>query len=79
MKNISLKMDEAVFKDTEKILSITGKPRNRYINEAVDYYNQLQARYLLKKKLNTESNLVREGSIQVLKEFEETSNEDQAI
>jgi len=71
MKNISLKLDDAVFGETEKILSRIKKPRNRYINEALAYYNRLQKRLLLEKKLKIESALVKDNSIKVLKEFEE--------
>ncbi len=71
MKTISLKLDESVFKETELILSRIMKPRNRYINEALDYYNQIQKRRLLESKLRDESNLVREDSLEVLKDFEE--------
>jgi len=71
MKNISLKLDDAVFGETEKILSRIKKSRNRYINEALAYYNRLQKRLLLEKKLKIESALVKDNSIKVLKEFEE--------
>lgn len=71
MKNVSLKLDDSIFSETEKILSKINKPRNRYINEAIDYYNRLHTRLILEKKLKKESNLVREDSISVLKEFEE--------
>ncbi len=71
MKNISLKIDDVVFEETEKILSIINKPRNRYINEAIDYYNKLQRRQLIEKKLKKESELVKGESMDVLKEFEE--------
>ncbi len=71
MKNISLKLDDTIFGETEKILSRINKPRNRYINEAIEYYNRLQKRLLLEKKLKTESELVKNDSIKVLKEFEE--------
>ena len=47
------------------------KPRNRYINEAIDYYNQLQRRLMIEKRLKKESALVKDDSISVLKEFEE--------
>jgi len=70
MKNISLKIDESVFNETEKILSRIKKPRNRYINEAIAYYNRIQRRALLEKKLTKESALVKEDSMTVLKEFE---------
>lgn len=71
MKTISLKIDDSVFGETEKILSKIKKPRNRYINEAIDYYNQLQRRAILEKKLMKESHLVKNDSMAVLKDFEE--------
>ena len=36
MKNVSLKIDDTIFDETEKILLKIKKPRNRYINEALD-------------------------------------------
>jgi hypothetical protein len=71
MKNVSLKIDDSIFGETEKILSRIKKPRNRYINEAIDYYNKLQRRLLLEKKLKKESDLVKQDSMSVLNEFEE--------
>ncbi len=71
MKNISLKMDDTIFIETEKILSRIKKPRNRYINEAIQHYNRFQRRLLLEKKLKTESELVKRDSLKILKEFEE--------
>ncbi len=71
MKNVSLKIDDSIFGETEKILSRIKKPRNRYINEAIEYYNKLQRRLLLEKRLKTESELVKNDSMKVLKEFEE--------
>lgn len=71
MKNISLKIDDSIFGETEKILSRIKKPRNRYINEAIDYYNRLQRRLFLEKRLKFESELVKDDSMTVLNEFEE--------
>lgn len=71
MKNISLKIDDSIFRETEKILSRIKKPRNRYINEAIDYYNRLQRRLFLEKRLKFESELVKDDSMTVLNEFEE--------
>jgi len=71
MKNVSLKIDDSIFGETEKILSRIKKPRNRYINEAIDYYNRFQKRLLLEKRLKKESKLVHNDSMKVLKEFEE--------
>ena len=70
MKTVSLKIDDSIFGETEKILSRIKKPRNRYINEAIEHYNLLQKRIILEKKLKAESIAVRENSMSVLKEFE---------
>ena len=75
MKTVSLKIDDSIFGETEKILSGTKMPRNRYINEAIAYYNKVQKRQLLEKRLKTESALVREDSMNVLKEFENISDD----
>ncbi len=70
MKTVSLKIDDSIFGETEKILSSIKKPRNRYINEAIEYYNRFQKRLLLEKRLKEESALVKKDSMNVLKEFE---------
>jgi hypothetical protein len=70
MKTISLKIDDSIFGETEKILNRIRKPRNRYINEAIDYYNRLQKRTILEKKLKVESDLVQKDSMTILKDFE---------
>ncbi|HAF30771.1 MAG TPA: hypothetical protein DCG75_17145, partial [Bacteroidales bacterium] len=59
MKTVSLKIDDSIFGETEKILSRIKKPRNRYINEALEYYNRIQKRMILEKKLKKESELVK--------------------
>ncbi len=71
MKTVSLKIDDSIFGETEKILARMKKPRNRYINEAIDYYNRLQRRLMIEKRLKKESDLVKSDSMSVLKEFEE--------
>jgi len=71
MKTVSLKIDDSIFGETEKILSKIKKPRNRYINDAIDFYNRIQKRALLEKKLKKESDLVKADSMDVLKDFEE--------
>lgn len=70
MKNISLKLDDSVFGETEKIISRIKKSRNRYINEAIEFYNKLQKRLILEKRLKKESELVKSDSLDVLKDFE---------
>ncbi len=79
MKTISLKIDETIFGETEKILSKMNKPRNRYINEALDYYNQIQRRLMIEKKLKKESALVKEDSMNVLNDFEKIDYTNETI
>lgn len=76
MKTISLKLDDSVFDETEKVLLKIKKARNRYINEAVSYYNKIQNRIILGEILENESKLVAEDSMSVLKEFEAIEYED---
>jgi len=76
MKTLSLKLEDQIFSDTEMVISKVKKTRNRYINEAVDYYNRFNKRKILAVKLAKESNLVQEESMAVLAEFERIINED---
>ena len=71
MKTVSLKIDDSIFGETEKILSRIKKSRNRYINEAIDNYNHMQHRLILENKLKKESDLLKQDSMSVLKDFEE--------
>lgn len=71
MKTVSLKIDDSIFGETEKILTKIKVPRNRYINEALEHYNKLQRRQILEKKLKKDSDLVKAESIRILKDFEE--------
>ncbi len=76
MKTLSLKLEDQIFEDTEKVISKIKKTRNRYINEAVDYYNRFNKRKLIARKLAKESKLVQNESMAVLAEFEKISHED---
>ena len=71
MKTVSLKIDDSIFAETEKILARIKKPRNRYINEAIEFYNKIQRKQILEKKLKMESEIVKADSMSVLKDFEE--------
>jgi hypothetical protein len=71
MKTVSLKIDDSTFGETEKILARIKKPRNRYINEAIEFYNTFQSKQILEKKLKKESRIVESDSMSVLKDFEE--------
>ncbi|HEY0667979.1 MAG TPA: hypothetical protein VGD22_07375 [Sphingobacteriaceae bacterium] len=76
MKNLSLKLEENIFKETEDILNKINKSRNGYINEALQFYNKLQKRKLLSGQLEKESKLVKNSSMEVLSEFEMLDGED---
>jgi hypothetical protein len=72
-------MDDKIFQETEVILTKVRKNRNRYINEAVEFYNLLQKRRILAKQFKKESKIVQEESMKVLEEFEKLENEDEAV
>jgi len=76
MKILSLKLDESVFKETEELLSVIEKPRNRYINEALQHYNRIQKKIIIEQRLEAESKLVRGESMKVLSEFEKFEDDD---
>ena len=75
MKNLSLKMDDSVFRETERITAKISQNRNRYINEAVRFYNLLQKRRIISRQLEKESKIIREESMKVLAEFEKLRDE----
>ena len=78
-KTISLKLDESIFEATDKIVEDINISRNKYINEALAYYNKIQRRKILEKKLTIESQIVGKESMKVLKEFELVDYGDQTI
>jgi hypothetical protein len=78
MKVLSLKLDDEVFEETERLVSKLELARNRYINEALALYNKYNRRKLLKSQLVREAGLSRQSSMDVLREFEAIEN-DQAI
>ncbi len=79
MKNLSLKLDEALFQETETVVAALGKNRNRYINEAISAFNRVQKRNLLAAQLRAESKLVANTSMEILKEFEGLEDDEEAI
>jgi len=79
MKTLSLKLDDAVFSETESVVNQIHKTRNRYINEAIDFYNKVQKRKILASKLEKESKLVKNESLKVLNEFELIDYDSQTI
>ena len=74
-KVLSLKLQDTVFRDTEEVLGHLQRPRNAYLNEAINFYNHLWRRKLLKQALEKESGLVSGDSLEVLQVFEQVEDE----
>ena len=71
MKTIALKIDDAVYGKTEEILINENILRNKYINEALIYYNsRMYKRKMLGDVLKKASMDCEKSSREVLKEFE---------
>ncbi len=75
MKSISIQLNEQTFDETEKIINKKKVDRNRYINEAIVYYNQFQQKKISGRQLETESKLVQQESMRVLSEFEKLNDD----
>lgn len=69
-KSLSLKMDDKIFEETEKLLHKLRIPRNFYINQAVNFYNRCQKRLLIKKKLRKDVQILKKDTKEFLKSFE---------
>lgn len=70
MKSISLKLKDQIILETEEILTSMNTSRNKYINDAVAFYNKIQKRKILQKQLIEESKMVAQDSMEVLNQFE---------
>ncbi|MFM7769397.1 MAG: hypothetical protein ACKO8Q_02450 [Bacteroidota bacterium] len=70
MKNLSLKLDDDIFLETEKVVKKLGTSRNRYINDALFIYNKYCTRKMLREQLIKESAAAYVSSREVLDEFE---------
>ncbi len=75
MKTLSLKLKEAILEEIEEILREKQIPRNRYINDALEFYNRYQKRKKLTKAFSKASSLVRESSLEVNSEFDRLIDE----
>ena len=69
-KTLSLKLKDDVFEETEDIIDRIHKPRNAYINEAINFYNKFIRRKMLSDRLKKESALVSATSLEALHELE---------
>lgn len=75
MKTLSLKLEDSIFDEADKLTSKLKLARNRYINDAVRIYNMVNRRKLLKKQLERDSKLVSKDSMSILAEFEKLMDE----
>ena len=78
MKTLSLKLDENIFDETEEILKEKKVARNRYINEALEFYNKFQKRKKLAAEFQKATGLAKESSIEIIAEFDSLM-EDEAV
>ena len=78
MKTLSLKLDENIFHETEEILKEKKVARNRYINEALEFYNKFQKRKKLAAEFQKATGLTKESSLELIAEFD-TLIEDEAV
>lgn len=69
-KALSLKLQEDIFEEVERITKVVKMPRNTYINSALKYYNKINRKRILKKQLTKESKLGKDSALEVLHEFE---------
>ena len=76
MKTLSLKLEDNIYNEADSITEKLKVARNRYINEAVNFYNIVNKRRLLKKQLLKDSKLTRNDSMSILAEFEKLIDED---
>ncbi len=76
MKSLSLKLEVQIFEETEEVTAKLNRTRNRYINEAVHFYNLFNKKRLLRKQLVKESAAGMVDAMEVLKEFEALVDED---
>jgi metal-responsive CopG/Arc/MetJ family transcriptional regulator len=76
MKNLSLKLDDEIFLETEKVVEKLGTTRNRYINEALEIYNRYYKRKMLRDQLVKESRAAYGSSRDILDEYERLIDED---
>ncbi|GMQ24709.1 hypothetical protein Aoki45_13910 [Algoriphagus sp. oki45] len=75
MKRLTESLEKAIFEETEDILKEKGIPRNRYLNEAIDFYNLYHKRKKLAKAFAKACQLVRDSSMEVNAEFDQLIDE----
>lgn len=76
MKTLSLKLDEELFEETEKLIKQKGVARNRYINDALDFYNRFQKRREMAEAFKNTAELVKNSSMLINEEFDHLMDEE---
>jgi len=74
MKNLSLKLNENILEETDRVVKSINTSRNAYINQALNLYNQLNRRRILKKQLAFESKATAHVSLEILSEMEKLND-----
>ena len=74
MKTLSLKLNEDILQETDRMVKSIHISRNAYINHALNFYNQFNNRRILKKKLVLESKATARVSLEVLSEMEKMND-----
>lgn len=75
MKSILLKIDEKLLEETETHVKELQTSRNSYIKKALEKYNKFLERKKLEKQFAEESYMVREESVRINKEFDDSSDD----
>ncbi|MBK6389963.1 MAG: hypothetical protein KA109_10645 [Saprospiraceae bacterium] len=68
--SVSLKLENQTFVEINEIVKGTNISRNKYINEALKYYNKLKKREAIIIQLKLEIERTSESSLEVLKDYE---------
>jgi metal-responsive CopG/Arc/MetJ family transcriptional regulator len=78
-KLISVKIDEKVLEETDEMVKNLNISRNKFVNEAILEYTKMQKRAELEEQIRKEIGLIRESSLEVLKEFEALEDDYETI
>lgn len=69
-KPISLKIEDSLYQEMERLIKRFHLPKNAYINKAIAHFNKHHKRRLLAEAFRRESQAVQGESMRVLAEFE---------
>ncbi len=69
-KALSLKLEPKIFSDTEKLIKKMKVPRNAYLNQAIEFYNQWQSKRLLSKQFKKEVSLLKKQTQEFIESYE---------